>query len=307
MTPFGGKRALMKAPWVLVKGVQKSLKVLKEESIALVVGFGSYHTFPLLLAARLKRVPFVLFEPNAFPGKVNRLFSNGAQFTGLQFIDGEVGLKGDSRLVSCLVRKMEKVSRAQAAAYFSLDPKKKTLLVFGGSQGALTINQYLFEIAPQLEGYKEQWQILHFVGKNDDVMRFHALYEQVKIRACVKEFEEKMSRAWRLADLVISRSGASTIAEQLNFCTPALYIPYPFATDDHQTKNATAIARYGGGVTIKQGDEGAQSLLRSLKLLMRKENPERSAMTSALKAVKETQNRQHLSTLIQRLIEDGRE
>lgn len=295
----------MKAPWVIFRGVRKSLHVFTKESVALVVGFGSYHTFPLLLAARLRGIPFVLFEPNAYPGRVNRLFSKWAKFTGIQLVEGEVRLKGPSRPVSSLVRTMESVTREEAAAYFSLDPTKKTLLVFGGSQGALTINNYLYEIAPELKVYKGEWQIVHFVGKNDDVKKFAALYEREGIVACVKEFEEKMGCAWSLADLVISRSGASTIAEQLHFSTPALYIPYPFAADDHQTKNATVIERSGGGIVIKQGEGAALALLSALKLLMRNENPELRAMASALKAVKETQNQQDLSSLILQVVNNG--
>ena len=302
LTPFGGKKKLLKAPWVLFRGLLQSLKVLKRERIALVVGFGSYHSFPLLLAAKLKRVPIVLFEPNAHPGKVNRLFSKGARFTALQFSEGKEGLKGGSQVVSALVRKMEKVSRKIAADYFSLDESKSTLLIFGGSQGALTINQYLFEITPHLEAFKEKWQILHFVGRHENTEKFRSHYEKLKITACVKPFEEKMARAWSLADLIVSRSGAATIAEQLYYGTPALFIPFPFATDDHQTKNASVIARRGGAIQIKQGDEGAVALLKALKHVMHRDNRELDAMSEALKAVKETQDQQHLSSLILKMM-----
>ena len=307
LTPFEGKKKLLKAPWVLARGLVESLKVLKKEHISLVVGFGSYHSFPLLLAARLKRVPIVLFEPNAHPGKVNRLFSKGARFTALQFSEGKEALKGGSQIVRAPVRKMEKVSRKTAVDYFSLDENKLTLLIFGGSQGALTINQYLFEITPHLEAFKAQWQILHFVGRNEDAKKFRSHYEKLKITACVKPFEEKMARAWSLADLVISRSGASTIAEQLYYGVPALFIPFPFATDDHQTKNASVIARRGGAIQIKQGDEGAVALLKALKHLMHRDKKELSAMSEALKAVKETQDQQHLSSLILQIMVDERE
>jgi UDP-N-acetylglucosamine--N-acetylmuramyl-(pentapeptide) pyrophosphoryl-undecaprenol N-acetylglucosamine transferase len=122
-----------------LSGVQSGIKLIKEFQPDLVIGFGSFHSFPLLAAAVYKKVPYMLFEPNAIPGKVNRLFSRWAEATAVQFSHAGAGLKGEMVEVAMpLVR--TPVDRKSAHAYFGLNPELPTACL-RGSQGAAAINR----------------------------------------------------------------------------------------------------------------------------------------------------------------------
>jgi len=235
--------------WTLFSGVMQALKLLRSQKPDLVVGFGSYHTASITAAAALLGVPFVLFESNSTPGRVIRLFANRARWTGIYFPECERELKGQSRLVTMPLRaafiKEAQPSREQAAAYFGLDPTKKTVLIFGGSQGAKRINELMKEAYPLIQ--TRDLQYLHFTGDPT----FQAPYAH----SCVKPFEERMEMGYALADLCISRSGAATIAELQAFQLPAIFIPYPHAADNHQEKNGRFVENIlNTGIVIREAD-----------------------------------------------------
>lgn len=217
--------------YALTSGLFQAIKLLRAKKPDLVVGFGSYHTAPITAAAALLGVPFVLFESNSTPGQVIRHFSKRARWTGIYFPECEERLQGNLRLVHMPLRhtfKREKQpTREEAARYYGLDPTKKTVLIFGGSQGARRINELMFQAYPLVT--TENLQYLHFTGSAD----LHSPYAH----GVVKPFEERMEMAYALGDLVISRSGAATIAELQAFDLPAIFIPYPNAADNHQEKN----------------------------------------------------------------------
>lgn len=242
-TPRKGMGALVP----LARGLLKSRKLLKEFSPDLVVGFGSFHSFPLLLAAQLKGIPYVLFTPDVIPGQVNRLFSKRALFTGVQFQETADFLKGKAVLVQMPCWCMEgKSTREMARLHYGLDPECLTLLAFGGSQGAEAINHAVSRLE-----LKQPFQVIHFTGVKEGELR--ALYAERKIRAHVAAFEEKMERAYLAADLAICRAGAATLGELIAFELPALLIPWPGAADQHQEKNARVfIEQTGGGKWIDQ-------------------------------------------------------
>ncbi len=128
-------------------------------------------------------------------------------------------------------------------------------------------------------------------------------YARLGIIACVKPFEEKMGFAWSCADLVVSRSGASTASEHLHFGVPAIFIPFPYATDDHQAKNANVMTRLGGAVSLRQREGAPQELLAILERLMNRGSGELEKMAAAFKCVKEKEDQQHLASLILNCIE----
>ncbi|MBP9841292.1 MAG: UDP-N-acetylmuramate--L-alanine ligase [Simkaniaceae bacterium] len=192
-----------KTPFKILRGVVQSLKVLRREKPRLVIGFGSYHSLPPLLAALLLRIPIALYEPNQVPGRVNRLLR---PFDQLKNIPLKVPLFHHL-----------KVPQEEALAYFGLKKGLPAILIFGGSQGA----QRLKEV--------------------------ELPYQLIKL----DKFEKNMHYAWSAADLVICRSGASSIAEHRHYEVPAIFIPYPYATDDHQTANARACK---GAVTLPEAE-----------------------------------------------------
>lgn len=256
--------SLTSACFSIAKGLWQSRRILKDFMPDLVVGFGSYYTLPTLLAAKLGKFPIVLHESNSIPGKVNRLMSPHAVLTGIHFPGTASLLKGKTIEVGMPLRegyKQGNNSSEICASYFQLetDKNKKTLLVFGGSQGAQALNQL---VADTLSQYRTllapQLQIIHLTGNNETVAPFKQAYQQSGISACVKDFEKRMDLAWQAADLVISRAGAGTIAEEMEFEVPGILIPYPHAADSHQEKNAAFMVQ-----TVKGAEMFHEKILTS--------------------------------------------
>lgn len=242
------KTSFLTAGLKIGKGTFQSLKLIKEFSPDLIVGFGSFYSFPLLLAACHKKVPFILFESNAIPGKVNRLFSSKAKLTALQFEEAKLQIKGPYLVTKmpCWCKEKETdISQPEARKYYDLDPEKFTLLVFGGSKGAEKINNAVASLELSFP-----FQILHFTGKNTET--YKKMYQSRGIKAHVKAFEERMFLAWRASDIVIARSGAGTLNELLIFETPGILIPWPGSADQHQEKNAKVIESLGGAIHLPE-------------------------------------------------------
>lgn len=237
--------------WKILKGFYEANRFLKQFNPDLVVGFGSYHTFPLLAAAVWQKKPLILHAADTIPGKVIRLFSPFSKETGIHFSETAKYLSGKTTYVGLPLRKgfrSEKPSREQGANYFGLQTHYKTLLVMGGSQGARAINELLVAAAPKIK--TRPLQILHFAGQTAKLDSIRDTYKRYGIKHYVQSYESRMEYAWALADLAITRSGASSIAEQLSFSVPGILIPYPVAADDHQKLNALEVQKTYGGVKI---------------------------------------------------------
>jgi UDP-N-acetylglucosamine--N-acetylmuramyl-(pentapeptide) pyrophosphoryl-undecaprenol N-acetylglucosamine transferase len=207
-------------------GLFQSLKLFSKNKIDVVVGFGSFHTFPVLLAAVLLRKKIVLFEANCVLGKVNRLFAPFANKIAVQF-----PISAKKTVFAPLLpwTEQKKVTRDEALNYFGLKDQF-TILIFGGSQGAKFFNENVPKAI--------SCQVIHLTGKGGV-----ANYEN----GCVKEFETRMDLAYMAADLVICRSGASTIAELIRYKKPSLLIPFPFSSENHQRENAKFMTRFVKG------------------------------------------------------------
>lgn len=282
----------VKGLFSLLKGIKQSFQLLKDYQPDLVVGFGSYHMAPLLLAARLKKVPFILFASDTIPGKVIRFFSKKAVFSAIQFEEANKMLKGKTVVVKIPFWSRESgniaLSKEAALDYYSLDRHLLTILIFGGSQGAQAINQIATEIF-----LKTPFQILHFVGHEKNREQISESYRKRGIKACVKSFEDKMHYAWRAADVAICRAGAATLAELLFYEVPAILIPYPYAADDHQKSNALVFeTKIGGTKTLLESELSPAKLSALLEALPI------HLMKQQLKDFKVKEKKDDLATLI---------
>jgi UDP-N-acetylglucosamine--N-acetylmuramyl-(pentapeptide) pyrophosphoryl-undecaprenol N-acetylglucosamine transferase len=268
------------------KGFIRGIQILKEFKPDLVVGFGSYYTLPLLLAAKWAGVPIVLHEANAIPGKVNRLLARYVALTAIHFPQAADYLKGVVEEARMPLRKgyaLNAVSQEEAYSYFGLDPSRQTLLVFGGSQGSLAINRLVSQSIIKNKQLKEHFQLLHFTGNEELAKETSRIYQNEKIPACVKAFECRMELAWEIADCLISRAGASTIAEQIEYEVPGILIPYPYATDLHQDANAQFLAKMGGGLKIDEKRLQPGDLSKVLLSLTENEESKLTMMRQAIK------------------------
>lgn len=264
--------SLIRGSWKLVKGFLQSIKLMRDYKPEIVFGIGSWHSLPVLLAAFCCRKPMVLYAADAVPSRVIRLFAPFARWTGLSFFEAQRYIKGPSRLVAWPLRKelLTKPTREEAFAYYGLDATKKTVLIFGGSQGALKLNDLAKEAARRLK-----LQVIHFCGQEKEVEGLRIFYGADGI---VKTFEPKMGYAWQAADLVICRSGASTLAEQLHYKVPALYVPYPFASDDHQRMNALYAEAMGAGKIVEERFLTPELLAEALQDLLQNSDRYKAAI-----------------------------
>jgi UDP-N-acetylglucosamine--N-acetylmuramyl-(pentapeptide) pyrophosphoryl-undecaprenol N-acetylglucosamine transferase len=211
---------------------------------------GGYLTFPLAAAARLARIPAVLHESNAILGLANRLSLPMAQGLALGLPLAKAPGGARAKLVGTPVREAlwARGDAASARAALGLEPGLATLLVFGGSQGAGSINR---AVPRGLALLKIPFQVLHLAGKNDPA-EVERLYREGGVRARVLPYLDAMELAYAAADSVLCRSGAATLAELAAQAKPALLIPFPSAAAGHQELNAAVFERAGAARMLKE-------------------------------------------------------
>lgn len=289
----------------LCRGVFQSLKEIWRFRPDLVIGFGSFHSAPVLIAAFIKRAPFFLFESNAWPGKVNRLFSPFADLSVVQFSETSSFLKGKSCQASVPLWHMNDSaipSKEAALAYYGLPLGQPTLLVFGGSQGARSINSAAIDLMKVAADCGRHLQIIHLVGDASSVSEYEEVYKSLSIAYSVKAFEDKMVNAWIAADFAICRAGAATIAELLRFEVPSILIPYPKAAEDHQFLNAKVLTKMGIALCIKESELNFHVLYKALEKML--DVASYQTMKETLASANKVAGAQHLIDLVEGFIEN---
>ncbi len=174
------------------KGFWRSRNILNEFNPDLVVGFGSYHTLPILAAAVTKSIPIILHEANAVPGKVNKLFSSRSLATGVFFPEALDHLNGPAVEVGMPIREgfmNAFASKYTALEYFGFEEERFTILIFGGSQGAMTVNTKLSSTVMDIAYRTKNFQVLHFTGSDIATEEVSRLYKELDIPAYVTTFE----------------------------------------------------------------------------------------------------------------------
>lgn len=259
--------ALVGALLAIARGTLAARRVLRQRNIEIVVSVGGYASVPAVLAAAWLRIPVALVEPNAEPGRANRLCARLARRLFVQFDRAaeRLAAPGDPRvqrpgipLRSELVRAFENTQPRRVPAL----PIR--LLIFGGSQGARQLNDVMIALAARLD--REHFQLVHQTGEADRD-RVAAAYADAGLAAEVLAFVSDMPRRYREADLALCRAGALTVAELSMAGLPALLVPYPFAADDHQTANARALADAGAAVVLPSRGLEPEDLERELTRL----------------------------------------
>ncbi|MBI5243836.1 MAG: UDP-N-acetylglucosamine--N-acetylmuramyl-(pentapeptide) pyrophosphoryl-undecaprenol N-acetylglucosamine transferase [Elusimicrobia bacterium] len=242
------------------------LKAFRPEAVA---GMGGYLSFPLSAAAAMGRVPLILHESNSVPGLANRLCLPFAESLALGLpLKAPLSSSVPMRLIGTPIREELWLRRdpGKARGALELDPGRRTLLVFGGSQGASSINQVLPQGLGLLKKRGAELQVLHLAGRKDapEVQR---LYDEAGIQARALAYLDAMHLAYAAADLAVCRSGAATLAELAAQAKPALLIPYPAATAGHQEANAAVFER-AGAAKILMEPFSADSLAQALGTLL---------------------------------------
>ena len=269
-TPFQkGAITVLKALYALLKGVKQSLAFLRNFKPDLIIGFGSFHAFPVLCAAKLQKRPFMLFESNTIAGKVTKVFSPFAVHTAIH-LPLVKKIKGNLVEVNWPLRKKDiDLSQNKAREQFQLDPNRFTILIFGGSQGASVINRAVLPICEQLLAKNISFQMIHLTGKSTSV-EAEEFCKIHNIPIFTTSFEKNMAQVFCAADLALCRSGAATIAELINYQVPALLIPYPYATEQHQKENALFLERLSAACVVEEGADMQRRVVEFLDEFYRK-------------------------------------
>ncbi|HEY3973491.1 MAG TPA: undecaprenyldiphospho-muramoylpentapeptide beta-N-acetylglucosaminyltransferase [Candidatus Sulfotelmatobacter sp.] len=238
----------LKTAFDLPRALWDASRMLNEFAPDVVIGVGGYASGPAMLAAIIKHIPTLAFEPNVVPGFANRMVARFVSGAAVHFEE-----------TAEYFRHAEVTGVPVRQAFFEIVPKRvgaPTLLVFGGSQGAHAINDAMMRCLPVLQREAPGIHIIHQTGErdyNDALAAYERLGESAPIFTFeVFKFIEDMPAAFARADLVVCRSGASTVAEIAAARKPAVFVPFPRAADDHQRVNAEALARHGAAVVVEE-------------------------------------------------------
>ena len=231
----------------LPRAVWDAGRMLNEFAPDVVIGVGGYASGPAMLAAVVKHIPTLAFEPNVVPGFANRVVARFVSGAAVHFEE-----------TAKYFRHAEVTGVPVRQAFFEIPAKRggvPTLLVFGGSQGAHAINEAMIRCLPELQRQAPGIHIIHQTGErdyNDALVAYQSFSGAAGESAEVFKFIEDMPAAFARADLVVCRSGASTVAEITAAGKPAIFVPFPRAADDHQRVNAEALARVGAAVVVEE-------------------------------------------------------
>ncbi len=253
-------------PVKLLKSMSQAKKVIKDFKPDVCVGVGGYASFPILRAAQKQNIPTVLQEQNSFAGKSNKILGKKAKaiFTGYEgmeafFPKDKIVYTGNP--VRSVIQDMN-VNKEEAYSFFGLDATKKTLFVFGGSLGAQSINAALLSCIRKIA--EHDIQIIWQTGKT---FAAEAKEETSSLsNVIVFDFLREMEKAYAVADVIVSRAGALSIAELSIVGKPVIFVPYPHAAEDHQTHNAMALVNKKAAHIIKDSEVNKKLLSEIMEL-----------------------------------------
>ena len=249
----------LKTLLLLPRSLWQALRILERFQPQVVLGIGGYAAGPMMLAAAWSGIPLAVLEPNAYPGLANRWVAPYVARAFVAFPEAASYFPAGKAVEVGLPVRRE---------FFEVQPKPRqppfTVLIFGGSQGARTLNRAAVEALPQLDQLQENLLLLHQTGQSE-YNSVREAYAKHAVRAEVFPYIEKMPEAFARADLVVCRAGASTVAELAAAGRAAVLVPYPTAANQHQLRNAESLARRGAARLILDRDCNGDRLVAVIR------------------------------------------
>lgn len=288
----------------LLRSQWKARKIIREFNPQVAVGVGGYASGPVLKVAGMMGIPTLIQEQNSYAGVTNKLLAKKActicvAYEGMErfFPKEKIVLTGNPVRQNLLT---DSVSREEAVDYFHLDPKKRTILVLGGSLGARTINQTLqAAIAIMQEHTEVQWiwqtgkiyieQVKQSIAETTGEMVMGTRVGALP-NLYVTDFIKDMSKAYAAADLVISRAGAGSISEFCLLHKPVILVPSPNVAEDHQTKNALALVNKGAALYVKDAEAPQKLVSTALEAIVNEEELQKLSAQIAKLALPDSAN-----------------
>jgi len=253
----GKVAALVRLPF----SVLHAIAVLISDRPDLVVGIGGYAAAPLIFAAWLLRIPIVLVEPNAIPGMTNRKLGRMAKRIFVAFDEAKGYFAKDKAVLTGAPIRTEVAEAVRGDGEAS---GLRTLFVFGGSQGARTLNLAMKSAAGELGNIGKGMRVIHQTGRSADPAEISGAYSDAGLKAEVMPFCDRIWDCYGKADLVVARAGANTVAELAAVGIPSILVPYPHAADDHQRANAMALVRAGAARLVDDSECTGERMAREI-------------------------------------------
>lgn len=242
----------------------QSMRIVRRWKPDVVVGVGGYASGPAVLAAWMLRIPTAIQEQNALPGMTNKILGRFAQTVFVAFEEARRFFPARKvQLLGNPVRRklFENYLRPQSPG------GKFRLLVFGGSLGARTLNEKMVEAFRHMRDLGGQITVVHQLGAATNLAEVEKAYQEMGVEATVTEFIYDMSSAYAQADLCVCRAGATTLAELTTCKKAAILVPFPYAADNHQERNALALVDKGAAVMIRESELTGESLAQVIREL----------------------------------------
>jgi UDP-N-acetylglucosamine--N-acetylmuramyl-(pentapeptide) pyrophosphoryl-undecaprenol N-acetylglucosamine transferase len=278
----------------LPRAVWDASRMLAEFRADVVIGVGGYASGPAMGAAILRGIPTIAFEPNVVPGFANRLVARWVSSAAVHF-EETCKYFPNCHVTGVPVR----------SAFFQIPPKspgsQATLLVFGGSQGARAINDAMVESLPNLHQRAPTLHVVHQTGERD-FERVSVAYAQSNISSTVHKFIDDMPGMFAKADLIVCRSGASTVGEITAAGKPAIFVPFPRAADDHQNVNARALERAGAAVVVEESKLESAYLVDTITALI-DDSARLQRMSVAARALSHPKAVEEIAAIVKELID----
>lgn len=259
-------------PFKMVDSLIRARKIIREFEADVAVGVGGFASGPLLMAANNMGLPTLIQEQNSYAGVTNKRLGKKAKKICVAYEGMDKFFPAEKIMLTGNPVRRDSVAiegkREFALQIFGLQPHKKTILIIGGSLGAKQMNGYVLDVIHEL-GEKDDVQFIWQTGKTyyEDMERMLKMDELIPGNVKVKPFLDRMDLAYAAADLIISRAGAGTISELCVVGKPVLLVPSPNVAEDHQTKNAQALAAKNAAVMISEADARDTMMYVALELL----------------------------------------
>jgi UDP-N-acetylglucosamine--N-acetylmuramyl-(pentapeptide) pyrophosphoryl-undecaprenol N-acetylglucosamine transferase len=276
---LGALRGLARVP----RALWQSGRIVREFRPDAVIGVGGYASGPVVLAAWLARVPTAILEQNSIPGLTNKILGRFVRAVFLAFDETRRFFRPRRVILSGNPIRRALRDRLLAAGAETRRDGPPRIFCFGGSQGARAVNALMVEAAAALQRAGRPIAVVHQTGQ-EEREAVAARYREAGVEADVRDFIDDMAAAYGRADLVVARAGATTVAELAAVGRPAILIPYPFAADNHQERNAAALAQAGAAVVLGQAELDGDKLAAAIGDLLA--NDERlEAMRAAMRGL----------------------
>ncbi|MBQ7899320.1 MAG: undecaprenyldiphospho-muramoylpentapeptide beta-N-acetylglucosaminyltransferase [Bacteroidales bacterium] len=297
-------------PFKVIKSVSMAKKVIREFRPDIAIGVGGYASAPLLWAASRMGIPTLIQEQNGFAGLTNKILGKKARSICVAYEGMERFFPADRIVLSGNPIRKEIVAadekmKAEAMEFYGLNPEMKHIFIVGGSLGSATLNnamkKWIEDGCPGGENIEVIWQCGKYYKPSIDAFMAEAKASGKDIsRIQHSEFISRMDLAYAAADVVISRSGASSVSELCAAHKASIFVPSPNVTEDHQTHNAMALVRKDAGLIVKDS-EAAEKLMKTACGLI--ENPEKIAlMEKNIAALAKTDAAQTIADEVYRII-----